>query len=152
MRKLLAVIVCAAAVVLTGGAIFADLPAPTEEEIEARLKEARKRTEAAQAEERALQKHLEEAKAEPRGQIKAEVEGVLCWRDESFGYYIRVRPKDDPKREIRVSLVVGEEKIKNKELSELRGKDITAKGVLLQKATGELYMDDFEYEKPRKAK
>ena len=152
MRKLLAVIVCTATVVLTGGAIFADLPAPTEEEIEARLKEARKRTEAAQAEERALQKRLEEAKAEPRGQIKAEVEGVLGWRDEGGGFYVRVRPRDDPKREIRVSLVVGEDRIKNKELSELRGKDITAKGVLLQKATGELYMDDFEYEKPRKAK
>jgi hypothetical protein len=151
MRKLLAV---AAAVVLTGGVILADLPPPTEEQIEAKLKEARKKVEAAQAEERALAKRLEEARQEARGHIKAEVAGVLCWRDEGGGYYVRVRPKNDPKQETRVWLVFGEDKVTGRDLEELKGKEVVVKGSLGQRLgsgwwvpSGGLYLEDFKVER-----
>jgi hypothetical protein len=129
--------------VLAGAALLADSPPPTEEQIEAKLKEARKRVEAAQAEERALRKAVEEAKAQPRGEIRAEVEGVLCWRDEGGGYYVRVRPKDDPKREIRIGLRVPENKILVGRLQPLQGQDVIVKGVLTQQADGGWYLIDF---------
>ena len=144
MRRSLSVLVCVAALFTCAGAmILADSPPPTEEQIEAQLKEARKRLEAAQAEERALQKRLEEAKAQARGQIKAEVIGVLGWRDDG-GYYVRVRPKSDPKREIRVALMVTEDKILVRQLEGLKGMDVVVKGELLQNADGALSISGFD--------
>ena len=147
MRKLLAV---AAAVVLTGGVILADLPPPTEEQIEAKLKEARKKVEAAQAEERALAKRLEDVRQEARGHIKAEVAGVLAWRDEGGGFYVRVRSMKDPKQETRVWLAIGEDKVTHRNLDELKGQDVVVKGSLHQYPgsgwwvpAGGLSLDDF---------
>jgi hypothetical protein len=151
MRRSLVVLACLAAVALVGAKLFADPPRLTEEEIEAQLKEARKRVEAARVEERALQKRLEEARAEPRGQILAEVSGVLCWQAEG-GFYVRVRSKNDPKREIRVWLVVTEDKFTAQGLRELRGKDIVVKGALTQRPTNELSMDDYTFQGPKPPK
>ena len=137
MRKHLIAIACVAALAsLTIGVALADLPAPTDEQVEAKLKEVRKRLEAARAEEAALLKQLEAAKESPRGQIKAEVEGILCWREDGGGYYIRIRPKDDPKRETRVWLAVSEDKVTVRKLEGLNGKDVAAKGFLQQRPTG----------------
>ncbi|QJW94421.1 hypothetical protein [Frigoriglobus tundricola] len=153
MRKSLAVFACVAAVsALAGAVLLADSPPPTEEQIGAELKEARKRTEAAQAEERALQKRLEGARAQPRGRISADVEGVLCWRDKGGGYYVRIRQRDDPAREVRVALVVPEDKFLVGRLDGLKGQDVVVKGTLLQKADGELYLDDFGAEDVRAPK
>src|SRR6476660_6028022 len=107
-----------AVVALAGGVVSADLPPPSEEQVETRLKEARKRLEAAQAEERALQKQLAEVRQTPRGRIRAEVEGVLCWQ-EGGGYSIRIRPKEDPASETRVWLVYGEDKVTGQTLDGL---------------------------------
>ena len=147
MRKSLVVLVCAAAAfALVKGVTLADSPPPTEEQIEAQLKEARKRVEAAQAEEKALLERLAAAKEAPRGQIAAEVSGVLVFRA-GEGYHVRVRPKDDPKREIRVSLRVAEDKVTVRLLEGFTGKDIVVKGTLLQTADGGLYMSRFEVER-----
>jgi hypothetical protein len=139
------------AAALPVGATAADPPLPSEEQIEAKLKEARKRLEAAQAKERALEKQLAEAQQTPRGQIRAEVEGVLCWRDEGGGYYIRVRLKEEPATETRVWLVYGEDKVTGQTLDGLKGKDVVAKGWLQQRAdggwwvpAGGMYLTDFE--------
>jgi hypothetical protein len=144
MRRYL--LVCATiGFVFAGTMLLADSPPLTEEQIEAQLKEAQKRVETARAEERALQKRLEDAKAQPRGQIKAEITGVLGWR-ETGGYYVRVRPKDEPKREIRISLTLTEDKILLRRLEELKGQEVVAKGELLQNADLGLYMGPFEIE------
>ena len=153
MWKYLTAIACVVVLAsLTVGAALADSPAPTDEQVEAKLKEVRKRLEAARAEEAALLKQLEAAKESPRGQIKAEVEGVLCWREDGGGYYIRVRPNDDPKRETRVWLLFGEDKLTGKNLEGLKGKDVVAKGLLQQHPTGSnvwwvppggMYLTDF---------
>jgi hypothetical protein len=147
MRKSSAVLLCvAAAFALIGAVSFADSPPPNEEQLGAELKEACKRTEAARAEELALQKRLEEAKAQPRGRIRAEVEGVLAWRDEGGGYFVRIRQKDDPKREVRVMLVVTENKLLVQRLTELMGRDVVVKGVLSQRADGSLHLDELNAE------
>ena len=147
MRKALIVLVCAAAAfVLVRGVTLADSPPPTEEQIEAQLKEARKRVEAAQAEEKALLDRLAAAKEAPRGQIKAEVSGVLTFRN-GEGYFVRVRPKDNPKREIVVALMVPENKVLVRDLQEHMGKDIVVKGTLTQRAGGGLYLSSVEVER-----
>ena len=66
-------------------ATWAESPAPTEEQIEARLREIRQQAEALRAEELRLQKQLKAVREAPRGRIQAEVEGVLRWRDEGVG-------------------------------------------------------------------
>jgi hypothetical protein len=157
MCKAIALFACLlTGIFLVGSAIHADLPLPTEEQIEAKLKEVRKRIEAAQEEEKALRKRLEEIKETPRGQIKAEVEGILCWQEEGgliWGYYVRIRPKEDPKQETRVWLPTSPDKNTARRLAELKGKEIVIKGILLQSLgtewlvpSGGMYMQKFELE------
>jgi hypothetical protein len=132
----------------------ADTPAPTKEEVEVRLREVRKQLEALRAEEQKLQQQLEQAKAAPRGHIKAEVTGVLRWRDEGGGYYIAIRPGDDPKRETRVWLWITEDKVTVRKLEGLTGKEVTARGMLEQLPEdvralvppGGMYFSKFEIE------
>jgi hypothetical protein len=150
MSKTLTRVALLAAFALTAGAVSADDLPPTEEQIEAKLRETRQRLEAAQAEERALQKQLAEAQKTSRGQIRAEVEGVLCWQDEGGGYYIRVRPKGDPS-EVRVWLVLVEDRVLLRTLEDLKGKDVVAKGELQQRTgtgwrvpAGGLYLTNFK--------
>jgi hypothetical protein len=149
MRTLVAGLACAIGLAAAGGVILADNPPPTEEEIEAKLKEARKKVEAAEAETRALAKQLEETRQQPRGHIKAEVAGVLCRGDggEGYGhvgYYVRVRTERNPKHEVRVALVVPENKVLVRELDEAMGKDIVVAGSLTQDAKGGLVLNGVE--------
>lgn len=130
----------------------ADLPPPTEERIEPKLREAQKQLEALQAQVQALQKQLEEARGQASGRISAEVEGTLLWSDEGMGYYIRIRPDDAPKRETRVWLWYSENKVLVRTMEELQGKQVVATGKLRQasvKGEGRLphdamYLGDFE--------
>ncbi len=76
--------------------------------------------------------------------------GVLAWNDNGSGYYIRIRPKSDPKHEIRIVLKVGESKVLIKDFQEHQGRDVVVKGELLQDKDG-LYMEDIDF-KPAKHK
>ena len=151
MSRFVAVALCVVVIGLPK-ARGADLPAPTEEQIEAKLKEAQKQLEALQNQIQALQKQLAEAKERPSGRITAEVEGTLLWSDPGMGYYIRIRPDDGPKRETRVWLWYGEDKILVRTMEGLRGKQVVATGKLLQAPAegqgrlppGVLYLPDFE--------
>jgi hypothetical protein len=147
MSNALTCVALLTAAALTAGTAFADSP-PSEEQIQAKLKEARQRVEAAQAEERALQKQLADAQKRPHGQITAEVEGVLCFQD-GIGYYIRVRSKASTEVETRVWLIFGEDKVTGKILAELQGDDVVANGSLHQAGAGRripeggLFLTDF---------
>jgi hypothetical protein len=131
-----------------------DTPTPTEEQIEAQLREVRKQLEALRTEEQKLQQQLEQAKAAPRGSIKAEVTGVLRWRDEGGGYYIAIRPGDDPKRDTRVWLWISEDKVTARKLEGLKRKHVVARGLLQQLPEGVqalvppggMYLSKFEIE------
>jgi hypothetical protein len=114
----------------------------------------RKQLEALRGEEQKLQQQLEQAKAAPRGHIKAEVTGVLRWRDEGGGYYIAIRPGDDPKRVTRVWLWISEDKVTVRKLEGLTGKEVVARGMLEQLPEGDralvppggMYLSQFEIE------
>jgi uncharacterized protein YpmB len=90
-------------------------------------------------------------KAAKEQYIKAEVRGTLHF-ESGRGYYIAVKPTDKADQEMRIWLWISEDKVLVRQLRELDGKQVIAKGELGQLPEGHkasvpplgMYMGRFE--------
>ena len=64
-----------------------------------------------------------------RGYIKAEVQGLLVWKDSR--YHVVVRPQEDPKKELVFDLWISENKVLVRQLEKLQDKQVVVTGKMV---------------------